>query len=184
VADELAGPPERRARTGRRIASLVLAGLGGVLILTAAASLLYTNKLQNPEAVELPGDLAGYPLRAALYGEQAIEDVSRLHGKRFPLSSGAVGMYGEFGEINLWATGSIIEYFASRMLDDMEQTIAQGDSPFLPIGEFNQAGRRIYELDGMGQKHFYFQAGNLVVWLAADPALADDVLQETLEFYP
>ncbi len=184
MADERAGQHKRRARTGRRIASLALAGLGGILILTAAAFLLYTAEIRNPDAVELPSDLAGYPLRAALYGEQAVADVSRLHGKQFPLSSGAVGMYGEFGEINLWATGSIIETFASRMIDDMDQTIAESYSPFLPIGEINRAGRRIYELDGMGQRHFYFQAGNLVVWIAADPALADDVLQETLEFYP
>jgi hypothetical protein len=155
-----------------------------MLILSAGAFLLYTSEVRNPDDVVLPDNLAGYPLRAALYGEQAIADVSRLHGKEFPLSSGGMGIYGDQGEVMLWATGTLADFLASRMLDDMEQTIALSDSPFRPIGEIIRADRRIYELDGMGQRHFYFQAGKLVIWLAADSTLADDALRETLEFYP
>ncbi|GMR10695.1 MAG: hypothetical protein BMS9Abin28_1517 [Anaerolineae bacterium] len=184
MAVEQAGEPGRRARTGRRIASLALVGLGVVLILFSAAFFLYTNEIRNPDDVALPANLAGYPLRAALYGKQAIADVSRLHGKEFPLSSGGVGMYGERGEVTLWATGTPADFLASRMLEDMVEAIAQSDSPFVPRGELERDGRRILELDGMGQRHFYFQAGRLVIWLAADPALADDVLREALAFYP
>jgi len=35
----------------------------------------------------------------------------------------------------------------------------------------------------MGQKHYYFRAENLVIWLAVDPAYADDALQQILEVY-
>ena len=184
MADEQAGQPGRRARTGRSIASLALVGLGWMLILAAAASLLYTREIRNPDEVTLPDNLAGYPRRAALYGEQAISDVSRLHGKEFPLSSGGVGMYGDQGEVTLWATGTLADFLASRMLEDMVEAIAQGDSRFVPRAELERGGRRVFELDGMGQRHFYFQAGRLVIWLAADPALAEDALRGALAFYP
>ncbi len=184
MADEQAGQPGRRARTGRRLASLALAALGVVLILFAVAFFIYANQIRNPGDVALPENLAGYTLRTALYGKPAIADVSRLHGKEFPLSSGGIGMYGEQGEVTLWAAGTPANFLASRLLEDMVGAIAQGDSPFVSRGELERDGRRIYELDGMGQRHFYFQSDRLVIWLAADPALADDVLREALAFYP
>ena len=41
-----------------------------------------------------------------------------------------------------------------------------------------------YALDGMGQKHFYFQSKNLIIWLAAEPSIADEALKQILEDYP
>ena len=37
---------------------------------------------------------------------------------------------------------------------------------------------------GVGQRHFYFQAGKRVVWLAANRRFADAALDEALKFYP
>lgn len=53
--------------------------------------------------------------------------------------------------------------------------------PLLMIGYGN---RVVYVLEGMGQKHYYSQAKNLVIWLAVEPGLADQALQQTLEVYP
>jgi hypothetical protein len=36
----------------------------------------------------------------------------------------------------------------------------------------------------MGQRHFYFQSGSLVVWLAADDTLAEPALEQVAAFYP
>jgi len=60
----------------------------------------------------------------------------------------------------------------------------QGGSPFTPVEQFNQGARTIYVLEGMGQMHFYFQSKNLVIWLAADPAVADAAIKQILEAYP
>ena len=65
----------------------------------------------------------------------------------------------------------------------MRERIALGRSPFTPIGERSIAGRTVYELTGMGQQHFYFQSGRLVIWLAVDPPAAEPVLQAVLDFY-
>lgn len=62
--------------------------------------------------------------------------------------------------------------------------IAAEKTPFTPVGERKDGNRTIYELNGMGQKHYYFQSGKLLVWLAADVEIAQEAIRETLKFYP
>jgi hypothetical protein len=166
------------------VAALVLIALGWVLVLPAAGYLIYTSEIRNPDAVDLPETLVGYRLRAALYGAQAVADVARLHGQDFPLTSAGVGMYGERGQLTLWAAGSMADFFAAQLMEAMQESIAASDTPFVPLGRSQRGGRTVYELEGMGQRHYYFQAGNLIVWLAVEPALAEQALGEVLEFYP
>ena len=42
----------------------------------------------------------------------------------------------------------------------------------------------IFELDGLGQRHYYFRSGLLVIWIAVNNDLAEDALSELLMFYP
>ncbi len=72
---------------------------------------------------------------------------------------------------------------AQSMLSEMEEKIAQGKSPFSPIGKRKDGKRPIYELDGFGQKHFYFRSKNLLIWLAAEAEIAERALVHTLEYY-
>ena len=66
----------------------------------------------------------------------------------------------------------------------MRDKIIEGNAPFIPLGERQVGGRTVYELEGLGQKHFYFQSCDLVIWLAADANLAEGALTQSLEFYP
>jgi hypothetical protein len=53
--------------------------------------------------------------------------------------------------------------------------------------QLNQAAvdqRMVYELDGMGQRHFYFRSDQLIIWLAVDVRLAEDALRQVLILYP
>jgi hypothetical protein len=36
----------------------------------------------------------------------------------------------------------------------------------------------------MGQKHYYFRSKNMVIWLAVDPSIAAEALEQILEVYP
>jgi hypothetical protein len=36
----------------------------------------------------------------------------------------------------------------------------------------------------MDQLHFYFQSGKQLIWMSANPDLADQALEEVLKFYP
>ena len=70
------------------------------------------------------------------------------------------------------------------MVEAMRERIAEGNSPFTPLSQTTDKNRTVYVLEGMGQKHFYFQSKNLVVWVAVEPALAEAVIQQILEAYP
>src|SRR3990172_12286880 len=160
---------------------LILAGT--VVVLSTFGWLYFEQKLANPAPVSMPDALAGLLMTDQMTGKQASFDFSQLHGKQFPLISGAVGVYGNH-QATLWVAGTLLKAMAAEMVTAMRDKIAEGRSPFTPTGEFSKNGRTIYSLEGMGQKHYYFQSGNLVIWLAIEANLAEPALQQLQEYYP
>jgi hypothetical protein len=69
------------------------------------------------------------------------------------------------------------------MTVEMTEKIAESDTPYTPTGEERTGGVDVYELEGHGQKHFYYQVGKLLIWLAADEWLADQALMDSILFY-
>ena len=168
----------------RRLGPLLLITFGVVTMLAGFGLWRFQNVTAHPGPATLPDRLAGLALASSVYGDEAVREISRLHSEDFPLSSGAVGMYGLQHPITIWVTGTPAALLASRLLGEMKMKIGEGQTPFHPVTEREDRSRTIYELEGMGQKHFYFQSHNLLVWLAADPDLAELALEDTLKFYP
>lgn len=167
----------------KRIFPIGLIGLGILLTFGAVSSLYFDNLVNQPTRVLLPEQVAGLQMSDHKTDAQAAAELKNLHNQQFPLTSGAIGIYGG-RQITLWAAGAPLNFMASRMVEAMREKIAQGNSPFTPIEQFTQGKRTIYFLEGMGQKHYYFQSKNLVIWLAVDPAFADEALEQILEAYP
>jgi hypothetical protein len=167
----------------RKLNASFLIVVGLLFVLTAAAYLPITSRLENPAPAPLPPDLAGLPLSLSSYGRPAAAEINQLHRQEFLLTRAAVGVYGR-SQATIWVSGSPVRFLASRMLADMVAKIALGNSPFTPEGERIDRSRTVYELTGLNQKHFYFQSGSLLVWLAADFDLAEQALTQTLEAYP
>ncbi len=167
----------------RRYLPLALIGLGGLLLAGSALYWGFAVTLVNPAALDVPPELAGVELTSQASGVAAVAEIARLHGKDFPLTSGAMAVYGE-GAATLWVSGVPAAPMAAEMVRVMRDKIAEGRSPFQPLETRELVDRTVYALAGMGQRHFYFQAGALVIWLAADEAVAEQALLETLLFYP
>jgi len=156
----------------------------GILLISGTLAWSYFGNLTSQRAeVRLPNSIAGLRITNRTTGAQAIAEFENLHGKQFPVTSGSIGVYGN-SEITLWVAGAPSEAIALEMTNAMQEKITQGNSPFTPLEQFNHGNRTIYALEGMGQKHYYFQSKNLVIWLAVSPALAGQALQQTLEVYP
>ncbi len=167
----------------KRPVSFYLMLTGAVFVFGSLGWLFFLQIVTNPTPVDLPKNVAGLPVYNRLTGAQAASDFTKLHGKQILLTSGAVGIYGDH-EATLWVAGPPFEILAARMVTSMQKKIADGKSPFTPVQATRYGNRTVYELNGMGQTHFYFQSGKLVIWLAVNPEIADLALQQTLEFFP
>ena len=155
----------------------------GFLLSFGAVSLLFLNSPRRSlPIVDLPQQIAGVSLTAAQEGADAISAISDLHGQGFPVDYGTVGIYGDH-RMTLWVAGAASDSFAAQMTAAMQQKIAEGNSPFTPVEEIDVGNRKVYALEGMGQQHYYFQSQNLVIWLAVDPPIANEALQQILEVY-
>jgi hypothetical protein len=169
----------------RNLAPLLLALAGLFLIAGGLGYGWVSSAITNPEAAVLPRRLAGLPLSRADYGAAAVAEVTRMHGRSFLLTSGAHGIYGVRGEsATLWVTGAPSRFLAERMVIAMAEAIDTKESPFTPVGVRQIDGRPVYELTGLGQRHYYFRSAAVVIWLGVDEAIAETTLAEVLAFYP
>src|SRR5215212_3304756 len=168
----------------KRIVPLALVTLG-ILLSSAVFRQLYrgTRGATSDKSSALPAQIAGLDLSSSESGEAAISEFTSMHGKEFPVTSGRIGYYGN-GRVTLWLAGTDNKSIAADMVSSMQARIAEGNSPFTPIDEIRNTDRKVYILEGMGQKHFYFQSNDLVIWLASDPSIADEAIQQILEVYP
>ena len=158
--------------------------VAGVAVLTGTVFYYLHIKQAKNNAFEnsVPREIAGLPLTQLITGQDAIESIQQLHGKEFPLVDGAVAIYGDRSVI-LWVSDAGSISAAADLAELMKIRIAEGRSPFEELGSFGLDNFFIYELEGMGQAHYYWQSGNLVLWLAADGGLAENALKETAEYY-
>lgn len=163
--------------------SLLLIVLGVALLLTAMVAGAALIPRTAEAELRLPEELGGLPRIELKTGEAAVGEVRRLHGESFALTSAAFARYGSGGEVTLWIAGASSEGEAAALVASMTTAIARGGSPFSPGAPETIAGVTLYPLSGMGQEHFYFQSDRLVLWLAADPGVAEAARRQVLEAY-
>lgn len=163
---------------------LILIALGIILVVGAMVfPLVFRPEAKFPSA-RIPQQVAGFSLVSEVTGSAAMREFTQLHGKSFPVSSGAKAVYGTGSQVIIWAAGTASVAETRKLLEEMRDKIALGRSPFQSTGIQTLKNRDVYGLDGMGQKHFYFQSGKYLVWLAANADVADQALQQVLNFYP
>jgi hypothetical protein len=168
----------------KRFLPPLLIFLGIFLIVASLGAWRYSAATATPKEAPLPSTLAGLPLTYHLFGPQAAAEVTRLHGKSFALSSAALGIYGEDKQATLWVSGAPVSLLAARMVHEMQTKIAQGNSPFIPLEDISLQNHRIYQLEGLGQRHYYYQSKSYVIWLAVDAEFAEQALEDLLAFFP
>lgn len=167
----------------KRLFPIGLIALGALLFLGAVGWSYLDKLVSHPAALPLPERIVGLSLTDRMTGAEAADNFINLHNQKFLITSGAIGFYGG-NQATIWLAGAPFNFMAAGMVNSMRDRISEGNSPFTPMNEFKIGGRTIYELDGMGQRHFYFQSNNLIIWLAADPSIADEAIEQILEAYP
>lgn len=164
----------------KRILPLVLIAAGLILVFTAISFVLFNPNIILTGEESLPSQVVGLSMVSETRGKGAIRKISSLHGEEFVLETGVIGVYGGNHQITLWVART---QQAAEMFSAMKNKIAQGNSPFTLTGERQLSGIVIDQLNGLGQTHFYFQAGDRVIWLAVNQEIAESALQQVFNFY-
>jgi|DewCreStandDraft_5_1066085.scaffolds.fasta_scaffold00182_81 hypothetical protein len=163
--------------------------LGGLLLF--AFALLASNTIspkRTPTAgdeFDLPTKLAGLRLEEKVVGRAALEEINRLHGRPIFSGSGAIVRYrGAEGMVTLWIARARSPLQATWLLWRMNRRMRGGTRVFSAPRPSEVQGRMVFVTEGLGQRHFYYQSGALLLWLAAPPAIGDEVLQQLLRRFP
>lgn len=160
---------------------LVLIIIGGLIILGVTTLLVY--QTSGKGVIPTPARLAGFTHTRLITRSEAVKEIQQLHGKEFDIGAASLVDYGG-GKVRLWVAELSNSTQAAAMIASMQKSIALGGSPFTPIAQQDIGDRTVYALEGLDQVHFYFQSGSHVVWIGADPDLAEAALDETLAFFP
>lgn len=135
------------------------------------------------ESADAPQSLAGFALADFLTGAEAVTEIQSMHMGEFQIGQAIVSSYGA-GNVLLWVADAGSPEASTSLLDQMAAVIGQGGTPFNPTGIYEFSSRQVYGMDGGGQLHFFFQSGQKVVWLSADPTAAEQALIEAMAYYP
>lgn len=164
----------------RKTLAYALFFLGAILLAGAGFAAWQAARLNA--ANEVPPSIGGLNLTQVRSGQAGLESINKLHGLELELSAGTVAQYGN-NEGSLWLADAGSDAGARDMIRRMQDKIANGNSPFTPMGVFKFQDRDVYLLSGMGQTHFYAQAGSRVFWVSIAADKAEQALKEMLSFY-
>lgn len=123
----------------------------------------------------MPAKLSTLPLTQSMVGKDALAEFSQLHGEEFDLLGGYMAHYGK-DQALLWVAQAKDNAGASTLLDEMAQKIGPDNKMFTNLQALNISGRTLYSANGQGQQHFFYAVNDKVVWVAASPEQAPDVL--------
>jgi hypothetical protein len=168
----------------RRRLPLSVAAVGVILLITGSVLAFLDTIPLRPQAADLPPRLAGLELSSRSDGPQAVAELGRMHAADLALESAAIGKYGDAGQVVVWLSQMPDPMAAFNMTEAMRTRINAVDSPFTQVALRPRQAGPITELEGTGQRHYFYASGSIVIWLGAEPALAEQALVNLREMYP
>jgi hypothetical protein len=151
-----------------------------LLLLLFALSVLLPTCFSSD--VPLPLSIGTLRLEKVQSGEEARQEIDRLHGKQIVYQRGYIGFYGaENGSGQLWLTEHGSEREATEVVERMARGMTQGkQQSFWHFRQIVVQEQKVYFAIGMGKSHYFFPKGNRVIWLAVDPQLATGAIRDAV----
>lgn len=155
----------------------VLASLAGASFFYAAYAL--GTPLEPAEA------LGSLRLMHALRGNEALQAINRLHGKELASAEGYVAHYEKNGLVAmLYVSRPARSSMSAAQIEKMAAGIRTGKTPFSHLKARERKGTTVYSAIGQGQIHYFYRRGADVIWIAADPPVAKEALEQFLQRDP
>jgi hypothetical protein len=130
----------------------------------------------------LPKAIGSLPLTQTKSGEEARQEIDRLHGKQLNYRKGYIGIYGEGDDkATLWVSEYGSEGDAVEAIEKMAQSMKKKEQKvFWHFMEMPMDGVMVYFVMGMGQAHYFFQKGAKAIWLAVDPSQGKPAIRDVI----
>lgn len=125
----------------------------------------------------IPTKIGTLSLQNSQVGKDALSEFESMHGSSLGLKTGYRADYADgSAKATLWVGQAQSVDSAQTLVKEMADKIGAGNAMFSNLRPLNISGRTIYEVDGLGQLHFFYAANDKIVWLASDPDHAPDAL--------
>ncbi|MBI4302495.1 MAG: hypothetical protein HY664_07805 [Chloroflexi bacterium] len=170
-------PPPATRRKSPTLAFFQLA-VAFLLVVAVGWGLWQMTRGQNSETVNIPSNIAGLSLVSKMTGEQGLAEIRQLHGKNVGVTDGWVAHY-ENGA-TIWAGQTQNEGQAYQLLVTMTRRIEAGTPEFKDLERLPVGGHDVFTVTGLGQRHYYYQSGAYVIWIAAPNSGEIDFLKEAM----
>lgn len=167
-----------------RVPSMRRVPMIGVRLLSFNIALLFLLATSAFGGDALPQSIGSLSLEQLQSGEEARQEIDRLHGKQITFRRGYIGTYGN-GKAKLWVSEYDSEGEAAKGIGKMAQRMqTRKEGNFWHFREISIQGVAVYFVVGMGQAHYFFQKGRKVIWLAVDPSLAREEIRDAIGKIP
>ncbi|MCL5074659.1 MAG: hypothetical protein M1136_03270 [Chloroflexi bacterium] len=142
------------------------------------------NVLAPREQVRVPGRFGPLELVSKVEGSETLAQVRRLHGTDVNLVTAYIAEYAHGGErVTVWVGGAESESVAAELTRRMIEGIERGGAGFGNLQRLTIAGHGIFQVEGPGGKHFFYNSKEKVVWLTVEAADAMVVVERALKTF-
>ncbi len=174
------GADAPRGTSRSKIIILVVEAVMALVVVGFVARALWASPAPAGEGtLAIPQKVAGFALQKSDAGPKAVEIFNRLHGVDVGTIGGWVGYYE--GKSIIWMADTTGEARSAQLVDAMTRRIRAGNDTFGNLDSFRVGDLVIFTVTGQGQRHYYYQKGAKVVWIAApniaERAFLDDALK-------
>ena len=150
-----------------------------------AVSALFLAAHAQAAQLEPPKTVGALRLVHALRGNEALQAINRLHGKELAAAEGYVAHYERNSLVAmLYVSRPASPTMAAAQVERMATGIRAGKTPFSHLKSSDSYGTTVYSALGQGQIHYFYRRGADVIWIAADPPVAREVVEYLLQRDP
>lgn len=134
----------------------------------------------------LPKSIGSFQLEQKKSGDEARQEIHKLHGKQLIFKKGYIGHYKEgTKKATLWISEYDSEGEAIKEIGKMARGVkASEGKPFWHFKEMSIEELKVYFVLGMGQAHYFFQKKKLAIWLAVDNFTAKETIRDLIKKIP
>lgn len=174
---------KKKKRRGSLLVQLaIIAGLLGVVWFSFGQ-----NVLAPSEQLGVPERLGALELIGSIDGPEALAQITELHGIDIELVSAYIADYAYGNErATVWVSVTESSAAGAELTRRMFLAIEDGGSPFSNPRRLSIAVREVFQVDGPGGEHFFYnpvESGEDVVWLSVEAVDALAIMEEALRIF-